>query len=115
MNAPKIERGTFFVIRTDDSGETIKQKPTIALITKVIGCEVTDSVRLQNDIVMIVADGGWKIDVVDHGTGLITLKPAPARKPVNALATELYWSVCHPGTTHQIFGDVALVRDSDFA
>ena len=29
-------------------------------------------------------------------------------------ATALYHGVCHPGTTHQIVGDVAIVHEKDF-
>jgi hypothetical protein len=34
---------------------------------------------------------------------------------VNAKATALYHSVCHPGTTTRIYGDVAICYDEDFA
>jgi hypothetical protein len=34
--------------------------------------------------------------------------------PVNLEATKLYHSVCIPGTTHQILGDVFVSPDSDF-
>lgn len=36
-------------------------------------------------------------------------------KPVNHKATELYHSICKPGTIHCIHGDVAIVNDRDFA
>jgi hypothetical protein len=34
--------------------------------------------------------------------------------PFNAKATKLYHSVCHPGTTSPIVGDVVLVKEEDF-
>jgi hypothetical protein len=39
----------------------------------------------------------------------------PKRLPINEQATKLYHSVCKPGTTHVIRGDVVVTLDSDFA
>lgn len=67
-------------------------------IYKLIGASCCDSVNLRNGMVMLVDD-----------TGLID------GKPLNPEATKLYHSVCVRGTTHPICGDVAIVRDADFA
>lgn len=82
-----------------------------------------DTVNLRDGRVMIVDDDGYDVELIDHG-----LQPAPhggmaqtwerrpmtAKKPVNAGATKLYHTVCKPGVTHQIVGDVAIVHDKDF-
>ncbi len=80
--------------------------------------------NLRDGRVMLVDDNGYDVEEVDLG-----LKPGPAggqpmqtyrrvpiraRKPVNEAATRIYHGVCKPGTTHQIVGDVAIVRDADF-
>jgi hypothetical protein len=39
----------------------------------------------------------------------------PKELPVNVEATVLYHSVCRPGTTHEIRGDVAVTLDENFA
>lgn len=67
-------------------------------IKRMIGAEVLDTVNLRDGRVMLVDD-----------TGLVDGKPR------NEAATTLYWSICRPGTTHPICGDVAVALDEDFA
>lgn len=78
-----------------------------------IGAELTDTVNLRDGRVMIVDDRGYETDTIDHGTH-IELKCTKPLKPVNAAATQIYHSVCRPGTTHQIVGDVAITLDRNF-
>ena len=67
-------------------------------IYKLIGCDCIDTVRLpQHRQVMLVDDIGYAKEL-----------------PVNTKATALYHSVCRPGTTAPIVGDVVLVREEDF-
>lgn len=84
-------------------------------IAVLIGAQTLDTVNLRDGRVMLVDDGGWETEMVDQGGGHLALKPIRARKPINPGATELYHSVCVPGTTHQIAGDAAIARDEDFA
>lgn len=65
---------------------------------RMIGADIIDTVNLRDGRVMLVDDDG-------HQKFL----------PVNERATELYHSVCKPGTTHKIVGDVAICLDEDFA
>lgn len=52
-----------------------------------------------------LADGRvMLVDDLGHSKGL----------PVNDAATELYHSVCRPGATWEIRGDVVIANDSDF-
>ena len=89
------------IIRVDGQKET-HEVPHVSgafrVIHKLIGADCCDSVNLRNGMVMLVDDTGF-ID----------------RKPVNPEATKLYHGVCRAGTTHPICGDVAIVRDADFA
>lgn len=68
------------------------------IIGKHIKADCFDTVNLKDGRVMIVDD-----------TGMLD------GKPVNPEATKLYHSVCIPGTTHCIHGDVAIALDKDFA
>lgn len=65
---------------------------------RLIGCDCADSVNLRDGRVMIVDDIGHQLNL-----------------PINSEATKLYHSVCRPGTTHQIVGDVVIAIDKDFA
>jgi len=69
-------------------------------------------VNLRDGRVMLVDDNGYETEAVprDFGVELVCKR---ARKPLNQAATRLYHSVCRPGTTHQIVGDVAIVWDKD--
>jgi hypothetical protein len=80
-----------------------------------IGCESIDAVNLRNGKIMAVDDNGWECEMVQLGPGHFAMKPLWPRKPINAEATKIYHTVCRPGTTHQIAGDVAICRDKDFA
>ena len=83
-------------------------------LDEAIDAAVTDSINLRDGRVMIVDDLGYETEQIVHETH-IENRAMEARKPVNRAATLLYWSVCKPGTTHQIVGDVAIVLDSEFA
>lgn len=86
------------IIRADSTEETRETRATIREVEKAIGAAGLDSVNLRDGRVMLVDDTGF----VDG-------------KPVNPAATEIYHSVCRPGTTHPICGDAAIVEDNDFA
>ncbi|MGH7462814.1 MAG: hypothetical protein ACREMA_17545 [Longimicrobiales bacterium] len=87
------------VIRADGTETLLTSPQTIAQIEKLIGADTMDTVNMRDPgrHVMLVDDLG-------HSKKL----------PVNQKATELYWSVCRPGTTHTIRGDVVIVPDYDF-
>lgn len=103
------------VIRTNGAEEHHEVRKAFAIreICALIGCETADTVNLRDGRVMLVDDDGWECDVVRRENG-VELVPVHARKPINAKATELYRSVTIPND-HQIVGDVAIVRDEDFA
>lgn len=111
-----MERGQFKVIRTDGTEETFAIKPTNKLVKLAIGAETLDTVTLSRsgrgmaETIMLLDDIGTGF--VSTGFGFRRVGPT---KPVNDKATKLYWSVCKPGTTHQIHGDVAICNDEDFA
>jgi Ni,Fe-hydrogenase maturation factor len=89
------------VIRFDGTEEEhVLSKGTrlIADIEKLIFCDCMDTVNLRDGRVMLVDDNGIK-----------------KNRSVNTKATELYRSICRPGTKHQIRGDVAIALDEDFA
>lgn len=65
---------------------------------RMIGADTVDVVDLRDGRVMLIDDLGHQKQL--HS---------------NAEATKLYHSVCRPGTTHQIVGDVAVCWDEDFA
>lgn len=76
---------------------TIDDADPMPAIHKLIDCDCVDFVRLADRVhVMLVDDNG-----IAKG------------RPVNPNATVLYHDVCRPGTTHQICGDVAIVRAAD--
>lgn len=65
---------------------------------------------------MVVDDRGWEstVDETKHdGWTHVVARPTRPLKPVNQIATTLYRSVCKPGTTHQIVGDVVIMPDSE--
>ena len=94
------KRGSWQVIRVNGTIEVMIGKPTLHEVSKAIGCETIDSVKLdeKSRTIMLVDDVG----MIDG-------------KPVNPKATELYHSVCRPGTVFAIHGDVAIVNDKDFS
>jgi hypothetical protein len=89
------------IIRTDGTEETIDKRPTIDGISEAIHCATLDTVNIGR------ANGTDEVMLVDD-SGALT------GKPVNEKATELYHRICKPGTTWEIRGDVAIVRDRDF-
>ena len=104
------------IIRTDGT-EQIFNVPKPAGYDKIrqeIGAQICDTVNLRDGRVMFVDDEGYQTKTLNHGTGRFELRPVRAKKPVNEKATKIYWSVCKPGTTHKIVGDVAIANDSDF-
>jgi hypothetical protein len=66
-------------------------------IRRMIGAACLDTVNLRDGRVMLVDDSG----LIDG-------------RPENPAATALYHSVCIPGTTNPIAGDVAIALDADF-
>lgn len=113
----KLPAGRMLVLRTDGSQEVIERKPTLDAISAIIGAETIDTVNIGratgSDLVMAVNDRGHETKAVERG-GVLTLVPTKPLFPVNAAATALYLEICIPGTTHQIVGDVVIVRDRDF-
>ncbi len=89
------------LIRTDGTEVELVGPHAIGDIKQMIGADTLDTVALrhlgQPLHVMMVDDAG----MVDGS-------------PVNVKATQLYHANCHPGTTHQIHGDVVIVPDGDF-
>lgn len=94
-----IKRGEYKIVRTDGAEIMHSERPHMKTILADIGAQVADVVILDSRThqIMLCDDEG-------------ILK----NRPVNAKATKLYHSVCRPGTTHQIHGDIALVNDLDF-
>lgn len=88
------------IIRTTGEHEfhDIPDKRPWTTLYKLTDSESFDSVNLRDGRIMFVDDTG----MVDG-------------KPVNQEATELYHSICKPGTVWAIHGDVAIVRNEDFA
>jgi hypothetical protein len=78
--------------------ETQAQAVGIEEIHGLAGADVMDVVNLRDGRVMFVDDLGH-----------------PKALPVNAKATELYHSVCRPGTTWEIRGDVVIALERDFS
>src|SRR5262245_25740787 len=116
------------IVRTDGREETHEIPGStgtqiFAAIRRLIDATSLDTVNLRDGRVMLVDDHGYDVEVVEHGAGpgpfgpaafRTELRPIRALKPVNPHATALYHGVCHPGTTHQIVGDVAIVHEKDF-
>jgi hypothetical protein len=97
----QIRRGEYRIIRTNGTETLIEEKPTLDAVRRAIGADGIDTVCLDKRTrtqIMVVDDTG----MVDG-------------KPVNSKATELYHSICKPGTVWAIHGDVALCNDLDFA
>ncbi len=85
----------------------------IEQLEKECNCGGFDTVNLRDGRIMLVDDNGYESKIVDRGNNHLEIVPLKGRKAVNAKATQLYLSVCVPGTTHQIVGDVAIVNDID--
>jgi hypothetical protein len=100
-----MEKGHYKIIRVDGTEEVIDHRAQLDIIHGQIGCDCIDTVILTRDPVTRLAHDVMMVD----DTGMID------GKPVNLKATELYHSVCIPGTMAEIHGDVAIVNDEDFA
>jgi hypothetical protein len=116
---PTVQPETYLLICTDGTEEvrrlTNPPPAPIEQMRQAIGADTIDTVVLtmrdrRPDLVMIVDDHGYESRGVETATG-VELVPVRALKPVNRKATELYWSVCVPGTTYEIVGDVVICHD----
>lgn len=87
---------SYKIIRTDGTEETRDERPTHHAIREAIHCDTLDTVNLG------------------HATMYVDDNSVAAGKEVNEKATKLYHSVCKPGTTWQIRGDVVVTRDRYF-
>lgn len=113
---------TIEILRTSGKHETLsleRGRDLMNEIAKAIGARVLDTVNLRDGRVMLIDDDGYvvheqRVARPDGGT-LVKMVPMAAKKPPNADATQLYWNICKPGTTHKIVGDVAIAWDRDFA
>ncbi len=105
MSAVDVRRGEYRIIRVDGTEELIEAKPTIDAVCKAIGCDCIDTVSIGKNR----ANGSADLVMMVDDTGMVD------KKPLNPKATALYHSVCKPGTVFGIHGDVAIVRDEDFA
>jgi hypothetical protein len=87
------------IIRVDGTEERhqVGQRIVMGWIERMIGARGLDTVNLRDGRVMIVDDLG----------------AVGVPRPVNQKGTVLYHSVCRPGVTHQIHGDVAIVVDAE--
>lgn len=86
------------IIRTDGTETPLAKTSNIRHLSTLLGADGLDTVNLRDGTVMLVDDLGHSKDL-----------------PVNEKATALYLSICRPGTTHQIRGDVVITVDEDFA
>lgn len=80
-------------------------------IHALINAKGLDIVHLRDGRIMYVDDLGYDTVTVEEGPGQYKLQTTKARKPVNEKATKLYHSVCVLGTTHQIVGDVVVMKE----
>lgn len=102
-------------LRTSGKGEEhrIPKAEWLQHIHRLIHAETVDTVNLRDGRVMLVNDNGYATRAVESGPRTTTLVPTRALLPFNEEATRLYHSICIPGTTHRIVGDVAIIRDAD--
>lgn len=102
------------ILRTSGAVEEIdvQSKELLRQVERLIAADCLDTVNLRDGRVMLVDDNGYESKAVDTEYGC-ELVPVKARKPVNVEATKLYHAICVPGTTHQIVGDVAILRDDE--
>jgi len=109
------------VIRTNGATELheIHAKGSSARLKecyRLADCQTFDTVNLRDGRVMLVDDDGWETESVEVAPNHIAIKatrPKPG-KAINPEATRIYHSICYPGTTHQIVGDVIIAQDRDF-
>jgi len=109
------------ILRTDGREEIheVPRKTFRDTVSTLIGAVHLETLRVVNGF-MILDEDGYDVELVDHGPGRfegeeyvlrVERRAVHARKPVNAKATALYHEVCPPGTTHEIVGDVAFVKE----
>lgn len=110
------------ILRTNGQHETLtieKGRGLMRAIAEAIGALPggLGTVNLRDGRVMLIDDNGYVTEerIVSENPLVVKLVPMAAKKPPNADATQLYWNICRPGTTHQIVGDAAVVWDRDFA
>jgi hypothetical protein len=102
------------IIRATGAEETHEvPRGSIGAVRALLGCEFLDTVNLGDGRVMLVDDEGWNTEVIQTAER-IEVRPTTPRKPINDRATAIYRSVTLPNH-HRIAGDVAIVRDEDFA
>ena len=113
---------TFTIIRTDgrEESHTAPAADVWKTIERLIDAAALAGVNLHDGRVMFVDDNGYDVELVEHPPSdgydvVVERKATRPRKPVNPKATALYHAICKPDTTHAIVGDVAIVRDGDFA
>lgn len=104
-----MKPGQYKIIRVDGTEQIIERKPTIAAINGWLGCDTLDTVMIGKNPANGPPETVMFVD--DIGAGFEGSTP----KPINPKATALYHSICRPGTTASIHGDVAIVNDMDFA
>jgi hypothetical protein len=110
---------TVTIIRTDGREETHDLSgDTWPAIKRLMGAKYLSTVNLRDGRIMLVDDLGYEVNPQqtqgEDGILYITNETVRPLKPENQKATALYHSVCKPGTTHKIVGDVAIVVDKDF-
>jgi len=107
----------FLIIRCDGSVEERHERPNNTNVLAAIDARSIDVVRIgklePNDVIMVVDDDGYEAHAEQRPYG-VEMVVDRARKPINAIATRLYHAICHPGTTHQVVGDVAVFHDGDY-
>lgn len=90
------------IIRADGREERLDGPHAMRSLQHLIAGNGIDVVQLRH-----LGRPVWVMIVDD--TGFID------GRPINEKATALYHANCHPGTTHPICGDVAILLDEDFA
>lgn len=85
------------ILKADGTSTLLAAPTTFERVCEALGNAIPFTVRLPDGWVMIGDDNA-----------------IAKRLPVNEAATKLYHSVCKPGTTHQIRGNVVVTLESDF-
>jgi len=102
------------IIRTDGREETLDLPldKVFAEIERLINATALDTLSLRDGRVMLVDD--TKITLIEQVSGVVSISGLKL-KPVNQKATALYRRERVAAERHRINGDVAIVRDADFA
>jgi len=122
---PTFPKNMVYIIRADGTEEKREipyGRSSLEILRDVLPYKDFDiSVHFSREheepgalISMVLDDHGWDYKEVWHSPNHVEHVPTKAKHPVNEKATELYWSVCQPGATHMIVGDVALIHDSRY-